>query len=99
MGSQSTRLALALQGLAALVLLIGMRTAAAQEAVETAAAAAQAAPTYDKGDISWMLVSTLLVLLLMGFAVFRRTVLRPRLIPMSHDAAAILGEAVRRGRR
>ncbi len=36
-------------------------------------------------------VSTLLVLLLMGFAVFRRTVLRPRLIPMSHDAAAILG--------
>ena len=58
MGSQSTRLALALLGLAALVLLIGMQTAGAQEATEAAAAAAPAAPTYDKGDISWMLVST-----------------------------------------
>src|SRR5215831_7167149 len=36
-------------------------------------------------------ICTLLVLLVIGFAVFRRTVLRPRLIPMSHDAAAILG--------
>lgn len=36
-------------------------------------------------------VCTLLVLLVIGFAVFRRTVLRPRLIPMSRDAAAILG--------
>ena len=69
---QGTRLALALLGLAALVLLIGMQTAAAQEAVETAAAAAPAAPTYDKGDISWMLVSTLLVLMMAvpGLALF-----------------------------
>jgi Fe-S oxidoreductase len=36
-------------------------------------------------------VCVLLVLLVIGFAVFRRTVLRPRLIPMSRDAAAILG--------
>jgi Amt family ammonium transporter len=69
---QGTRLVLALLGLAALVLLIGMQTAAAQEAVETAAAAAPAAPTYDKGDISWMLVSTLLVLMMAvpGLALF-----------------------------
>jgi ammonium transporter, Amt family len=72
MGSQGTRLALALLGLAALVLLIGMQTAAAQEAVEAATAAAPAAPTYDKGDISWMLVSTLLVLMMAvpGLALF-----------------------------
>jgi ammonium transporter, Amt family len=72
MGSQSTRLALALLGLAALVLLIGMQTAAAQEATQAAAAAAPAAPTYDKGDISWMLVSTLLVLMMAvpGLALF-----------------------------
>jgi Amt family ammonium transporter len=64
----STRLALALLGLAVLVMLIGMQTAAAQEA----AAAAPAAPTYDKGDISWMLVSTLLVLMMAvpGLALF-----------------------------
>jgi Amt family ammonium transporter len=66
---QGTRLALALLGLAALVLLIGMQTAAAQDAVEAAAAAA---PAYDKGDISWMLVSTLLVLMMAvpGLALF-----------------------------
>jgi ammonium transporter, Amt family len=71
MGSQGTRLALALLGLAALILLIGMQTAAAQAAVE-AAAAAPATPTYDKGDISWMLVSTLLVLMMAvpGLALF-----------------------------
>lgn len=65
---QSTRLALALLGLAALILLIGMQPAAAQEA----AAAAPAPPTYDKGDISWMLVSTLLVLMMAvpGLALF-----------------------------
>jgi Fe-S oxidoreductase len=33
----------------------------------------------------------LLVLVVVLFAVFRRTVLKPRLIPMSRDAAAILG--------
>src|SRR5262249_47434111 len=32
-----------------------------------------------------------LVLIVIGFAFFRRTVLQPRLIPMSRDAAAILG--------
>ena len=65
---QSTRLAFALLGLAALVMLIGMQPAAAQEA----APAAPAAPTYDKGDISWMLVSTLLVLMMAvpGLALF-----------------------------
>ncbi|HET6282841.1 MAG TPA: (Fe-S)-binding protein [Polyangia bacterium] len=36
-------------------------------------------------------VSTLLVLLTIGFAFFRRIVLQPRLIPMTRDAAAILG--------
>jgi Fe-S oxidoreductase len=36
-------------------------------------------------------VSTLLVLVTIGFAVFRRIVLQPRLIPMTRDAAAILG--------
>lgn len=36
-------------------------------------------------------VANVLVLALMVFAVFRRVVLRPRLIPMSRDAAAILG--------
>src|SRR3954471_11492861 len=36
-------------------------------------------------------VCVLLVLLVIGFAVFRRMVLRPSLIPMSRDAAAILG--------
>jgi len=36
-------------------------------------------------------VANVLVLALLGFAVFRRVVLRPRLIPMSRDAAAILG--------
>src|SRR4030095_6134411 len=72
MGSQGTRLALALLGLAALVLLIGMQTAAGQEATEVAAAADPAAPRYDKGDISWMLVSTLLVLMMAvpGLALF-----------------------------
>ncbi|HEY5089417.1 MAG TPA: (Fe-S)-binding protein, partial [Polyangia bacterium] len=34
---------------------------------------------------------SLAVLLLVGFAFFRRIVLQPRLIPMSRDAAAILG--------
>jgi Fe-S oxidoreductase len=38
--------------------------------------------------IEWMSVA---VLAMLGFAVFRRTVLQPRLIPMSRDAAAILG--------
>lgn len=38
--------------------------------------------------IDW---STLLVLAVILFAVFRRIVLQPRLIPMSRDAAAILG--------
>jgi Fe-S oxidoreductase len=38
--------------------------------------------------IDW---STLVVLLVIAFAVFRRVVLQPRLIPMSRDAAAILG--------
>jgi Fe-S oxidoreductase len=37
--------------------------------------------------IDW---STLVVLIVIGFAVFRRLVLQPRLIPMSRDAAAIL---------
>jgi ammonium transporter, Amt family len=65
---QSTRLALALLGLAALILLLGMQPAAAQEA----AAAATPLPSYDKGDISWMLVSTLLVLMMAvpGLALF-----------------------------
>ena len=36
-------------------------------------------------------VCNLLVLLTIGFAFFRRIVLQPRLIPMSRDAAAILG--------
>ena len=36
-------------------------------------------------------VANLTVLGLIGFAVFRRMVLQPRLIPMSRDAAAILG--------
>lgn len=36
-------------------------------------------------------VANLVVLLTLGFAVFRRVVLRPRLIPMSRDAATILG--------
>ncbi len=36
-------------------------------------------------------VTNLVVLALMAFAVFRRTVLRPSLIPMSRDAGAILG--------
>jgi Fe-S oxidoreductase len=36
-------------------------------------------------------VSNLIVLSLIAFAVFRRVVLQPRLIPMSRDAAAILG--------
>src|SRR5262249_21921099 len=56
---ERTRLALALLGLAVLVLLIGMQPAAAQEA-----AAATPPPAYEKGDISWMLVSTLLVLMM-----------------------------------
>src|SRR6185436_17410026 len=38
--------------------------------------------------IEWMTVA---VLAMFAFAVFRRTVLQPRLIPMSRDAAAILG--------
>ncbi|HXU80552.1 MAG TPA: hypothetical protein VN914_04105 [Polyangia bacterium] len=38
--------------------------------------------------IEWMTVA---VLAMLAFAVFRRTVLQPRLIPMSRDAAAILG--------
>jgi Fe-S oxidoreductase len=37
--------------------------------------------------IDW---STLIVFFVIAFAVFRRTVLQPRLIPMSRDAAAIL---------
>src|SRR6185503_10539350 len=36
-------------------------------------------------------VANLIVLGMLVFAVFRRVVLRPRLIPMSRDAAAILG--------
>jgi Fe-S oxidoreductase len=36
-------------------------------------------------------VSSLVVLVVIGFAAFRRTVLQPRLIPMSRDAALILG--------
>src|SRR5712675_2985727 len=36
-------------------------------------------------------VSNVLVLAMIAFAVFRRVVLQPRLIPMSRDAAAILG--------
>jgi Fe-S oxidoreductase len=36
-------------------------------------------------------VANLIVLLTLGFAVFRRLVLKPRLIPMSRDAATILG--------
>ncbi|HET6151116.1 MAG TPA: (Fe-S)-binding protein [Polyangia bacterium] len=40
---------------------------------------------------STMDVSNLLVLAVIAFAFFRRIVLRPRLIPMSRDAAAILG--------
>ncbi|HVR62199.1 MAG TPA: (Fe-S)-binding protein, partial [Polyangia bacterium] len=36
-------------------------------------------------------VANVLVLAMIAFAVFRRVVLRPRLIPMSRDAAAILG--------
>src|SRR6185295_9407719 len=36
-------------------------------------------------------VANVLVLLAIGFAVFRRVVLRPHLIPMSRDAAVILG--------
>jgi Fe-S oxidoreductase len=39
------------------------------------------------GVIDW---SSLVVLVVIGFAVFRRLVLQPRLIPMSRDAAAIL---------
>src|SRR6185369_12130615 len=38
--------------------------------------------------IEWATVG---VLGMLAFAVFRRTVLKPRLIPMSRDAAAILG--------
>jgi Amt family ammonium transporter len=47
-------------------------TAAPAEAAPAEAAAAPAAPTYDKGDISWMLVSTLLVLMMAvpGLALF-----------------------------
>jgi Amt family ammonium transporter len=46
--------------------------APAAEAAPAEAAAAPAAPTYDKGDISWMLVSTLLVLMMAvpGLALF-----------------------------
>jgi len=46
--------------------------ATAQAAPAEAAAATPAPPTYDKGDISWMLVSTLLVLLMTvpGLALF-----------------------------
>jgi Fe-S oxidoreductase len=36
-------------------------------------------------------VANLIVLAMLAFAVFRRVVLKPRLIPMSRDAAAILG--------
>ena len=36
-------------------------------------------------------VANLVVLILIAFAVFRRVVLQPRLIPMSRDAGAILG--------
>jgi Fe-S oxidoreductase len=36
-------------------------------------------------------VCNIVVLAVIGFAVFRRVVLQPRLIPMSRDAAAILG--------
>jgi len=44
----------------------------AEVAAAAAAATAAAAPTYDKGDISWMMVSTLLVILmaLPGLALF-----------------------------
>jgi len=44
------------------------------------------------GAINWMIdVFCGLVLALVVFALFRRIVLQPRLIPMSRDAAAILG--------
>ena len=68
---QGTRLTLALLVLAALVLLLGMHPAAAQEAAAAVEPAA-AAPSYDKGDIAWMLVSTLLVLMMAipGLALF-----------------------------
>jgi len=44
-------------------------------------------------EVAWetMDVANLVVLLTLGFAVFRRVVLRPRLIPMSRDAGTILG--------
>jgi ammonium transporter, Amt family len=65
-----TRLALALLFMAAVIMLIGTQQAVAQDT--SAATAAAAAPTYDKGDISWMLVSTLLVLMMAvpGLALF-----------------------------
>ncbi|MDQ5896623.1 MAG: ammonium transporter, Amt family [Pseudomonadota bacterium] len=45
---------------------------AASAVVETASAAAAPAPTFDKGDVSWMLLSTLLVIMMAvpGLALF-----------------------------
>jgi ammonium transporter, Amt family len=69
---QGTRLTLALLVLAALVMLLGMHPAAAQDTAAAVEPAAAAAPSYDKGDIAWMLVSTLLVLMMAvpGLALF-----------------------------
>lgn len=47
-----------------------------------------AAADFINATIEWFTVG---VLAMLGFAVFRRTVLQPRLIPMSRDAALILG--------
>ena len=47
--------------------------------------------TAARGLWAMMDVANVLVLAMLVFAVFRRVVLRPRLIPMSRDAAAILG--------
>ena len=46
---------------------------------EEAAAAAPAAPTFDKGDISWVMTSTLLVILMTipGLALFRYVLFEP----------------------
>ena len=44
------------------------------------------------GAMKWLVdLFNLIVLALVGFAFFRRIVIRPRLIPMNLDAAAILG--------
>ena len=48
-------------------------------------------PTLARVLWATMDVANLVVLVTLGFAVFRRMVLQPRLIPMSRDAATILG--------